>query len=301
MSQCGKCEQRSGRYDDALQCSSSDCNRIFHIKCIGIAVEKFMQMKSSNEVNRWKCEDCKTATVIHNDSEKRLQSFIAAGFKDIKEEISDIKKSQIFIASQYDEMIKKIEEISSLKEKVEELEKTIEKKDKKIESMERRLTQLEQYSRNKNIEIRGLKKSPEEKIEDLVVKISEILKVKLNTEEIEACHRIPNQTGKEQAIIVQLKSRKKRDELLSKRKVTVTNQQLIGQGNGKVYIGENLSPYFKDLLWKTKQTLGEQYKFIWFWKDRILIKKDEQARAMIVFSEQDIEKISLGRQERKSL
>ena len=231
--------------------------------------------------------------------EKRLQTFIADGFKEIKNEIVDVKNSQIFIASQYDEMIKKLDEIANLKIKVDQLEKVIKEKDQVIESIGKRLNQLEQYTRNKNIEIRGVKKVPEEKTEEVVIKYANILNVNLCKDEIEAYHRVPNQTGKEQTIILQLNSKKKREEMLSKKKIMVSNQQLIGQGEGRIYMGENLSPYFKDLLWKSKQMVGDYYKFIWFWKGRILIKKDEQSRANTLYSLADLEKMKPGIEERK--
>jgi len=73
--------------------------------------------------------------------------------------------------------------------------------------------------------------------------------VMLDRAEIDAIHRLPTKVpNRQRSIILELKSRKTRDFILSKRYSAV-----IKAGNGqRVFINGSLSPYFKDLLRKAK-------------------------------------------------
>ena len=94
----------------------------------------------------------------------------------------------------------------------------------KINKQHKDLNDLQQYSRRRNLRIFNLKGSPKESAVETEKKvcdtITDILKVKITPEMIDACHRVPwagdppkSKDGKtrSQDIIVQFKSRKDRD------------------------------------------------------------------------------------------
>lgn len=292
MAFCGKCKQKSSRYDDVLQCSADSCNRIFHSTCAGVTQEAFTQMNKSGTCKTWLCADCQESVPEKSGMEQRIQHVIESQFKALKHDLGELKDSQNFLSAKYEEVCKKLDEVLQYKVKLNKLEDEIKIKNDIIDNLSSRLVQLEQYQRNRNIELRDVHQTENENTENIVLKYAEKIDVKLEKNDIEACHRLPNRIGRKQAIIVQFASRKKRDEFLSKKKTIVTNKDLIGQGNSRTYMGENLSPYYKNLLWKTKQVAREHdYKFVWFWKDRILVKQNETSVTVTINNEKDIQKM----------
>jgi hypothetical protein len=89
--------------------------------------------------------------------------------------------------------------------------------------------------------------------------------------DIEVVHRLPAKQGKICSIIVQLASRKTRDEFIKKKnEFRLTNKDEVTNGrDAKIYINENLTPYNKSLLFKTKTLAKEKVFFflVSLWKD----------------------------------
>ena len=111
-------------------------------------------------------------------------------------------------------------------------------------------------------------------------------------EQIEKGHRIPNNNpNKVPSIVVQFKCREDRDMWVKKKKKVVTNDNCFGNGNGqKIYVNEHMTPFYKQLLWKTKNFARQNnVKYTWFrdGKIRIRIKEDDKF-SKIIRSEKDL-------------
>lgn len=176
----------------------------------------------------------------------------------------------------------KLTSFEELQLKVIHLERQLEDREGSIRDLTTRLNQLEQYSRNKNIEIVNVEKIDTDNVEEVVLAIGNKLGVKIEKSQIEAAHRLPRR-GRGSApekIIVQFASRKTRDEFVLSKKV-ITNSDIFGQlGKGsRIYINENLTPYYQDILWKAKQFSKEfSFKFVWVQRGNVLMRKDENSR-----------------------
>ena len=73
---------------------------------------------------------------------------------------------------------------------------------------------------------------------------------KLENYEIKACHRLPSKNRNvPKPIIVRFLSRKRRDEIVSKRTVKADLSKYNLTSNTKLYLNDNLSPYFKKLVY----------------------------------------------------
>jgi Baculovirus FP protein len=139
-----------------------------------------------------------------------------------------------------------------------------------------------------------------EVVEDIVLDLAEKLGIALRVDEIEAAHRLPTrQANRPSRIIVQFASRKKRDLFISKKKSVITSQLLIGDslnsvaGQKRIYINENLIPFYKDLLWRAKERAKEAgYKFVWFKRGKILVKQNEDSTIISINSFADLDKIT---------
>lgn len=68
-----------GRYDEYLECRG-DCGGRFHIGCVGVTVESFVDMKKSGETKSWRCPEClRTSPEDHSLSVENTGSLAAGG------------------------------------------------------------------------------------------------------------------------------------------------------------------------------------------------------------------------------
>ena len=78
----------------------------------------------------------------------------------------------------------------------------------------------------------------------------------VNTDLIEACHRIPSE-GSPRKVILKLSHRKD-----SKKKLKQMKPESLNLPAGvKIYINESLWPYYKK-LWTKRRKLGRQWNFV---------------------------------------
>ena len=205
--------------------------------------------------------------------------------------------------------INKIEQSNHGNGQGEAVEKILTDLKEETEKGQERINEMEQYSRNRNFEIQNIPETANEKVEDIVIRTCDRLGVLVTHEHIEACHRIPLRNKNRIApIIVQVKSRKLRDEILEsrteeirtngkieKRKKQITQDDIIGNGNEKdlVYIRENLTPFYRNLEILTKKIAKTHngYKFVWFNNGKLFIRKDDKEKAIRIKNENDLEKI----------
>lgn len=256
---------------------------MYHSACLKVNIKDI-------DVKKWKCKNCS----INCGLEDRLKNFISQMFKDMNTKMAELQKSQEYISEQHDEILKHLSDLALVKKEVVELKEKFNKSEAEKVQLQARLNHLEQYGRNRNLEINELACQQGEDTEALVLKVANRLQVQLGKEDIEACHRIPSKIkDKIPTIIVQFQSRKKRDEILEKKRQVVTNSDILGRGTGRIYLAENLSPYYRDLLWKAKlKAKAAGYKFVWWKKDKIFARKVENSPVVSIISEKDIEKIS---------
>lgn len=215
-----------------------------------------------------------------------LRHEIKENQKEVQARLLEVEKSQAFIASQYDEINKKLDNVLMLNNKVIELEAAIKSKDIVINDMSNRLIKLEQYSRKNCIEIREVPVSPDENIEDVVIDIGNTMNIPVNTNDIEAVHRLKTAPGKVPAVIVKFNSYKMKMAFIDRKKKTVTVE------GTKVYIGESMSPYYRDLFWKAKQKGKDKgFRFIWFKNMNIFLRKEERSPVIKISNEEDLNKL----------
>lgn len=239
--------------------------------------------------NNWRCGNCKGVKKTVDTSE------MGKHFADLKR---DLERSQQFLSDRYEELIGKVTEnreiMSQMSKTIESLVGKVKERDDVIMNLTSRLNQLEQYGRNHNFELGEVTEIEKENLEDVVVAVARKMDINLTPAEIETVHRLPAKKGKVRSIIVQLNSRKKRDEFILKRsKVRISNDDLLGNGNkSKVYINENLTPFYKNLLWKAKTIQQEKrYAFAWFRFGKVLMRKDERSPVIRIDQESDLNEL----------
>lgn len=163
----------------------------------------------------------------------------------------------------------------------------------KFEENETRLVYQEQYSRNANIEIQGVVQEENEDVAQLVVKIGEVISEPISPSDIESCHRVPTRDSSKTNIIVQFKSRAKRNAALRQGKKTrFTNKDIGFEKNTPIYVNEHLCPALKKLLGMTiKRKRDNEWKYAWCWNGKIFAKKADGTDAIQIKNERDLANI----------
>lgn len=298
MSACGICKEKLPDNGNFVSCRG--CDKRYHFRCTTIRESTYRNM-SLNRKESWRCASCKVSDSDCSDGRRGSVSenvdFVKFEqyFTDLK---NDIEKSQNFLSDQIDDMKKQLDQnqdmFRSMKNTIDNLVKTVKEKDEIIFNLENKINKLDQYQRKNNFELTNIVETKDEVLEDIVVRVAEKMEINLQKDDIDAVHRLPARKGKVANVIVQLVSRRKRDEFITKKKnFNITNNDISGNGNNtKVYVNENLSPHYKQLLWKTKEKARDKnYAFVWFANGKILVRKEVNAAIIRVVTERDLDMV----------
>ena len=125
-----------------------------------------------------------------------------------------------------------------------------------------------------------------------------VFNVSLSENELEACHRISR--NEKAGIIVEFKSRIKRDEFLTSKKmlsdISIKDfgfQDGKGEkGKGKIFINESLTAKRKLLIRDLKSKKEElNFKYVWSQKGTIFIRRDENSCVIRINYLNDLNKL----------
>lgn len=310
---CAKCSQKIGRYDDVIDCTAV-CKSAYHIACVEISVDQFQAMNTSKTIKDWKCFNCVNINTVKDTlsdnktvhdglhttgidaklslicKQLEILPILNENVKTLSDKVSDItdqlKKLQSDMQNVSDQANTNSDTIATLQ--IENEQKTLE-----INNLINKFNRMDQYSRNKNIEIHGLKEENEENLHLKVEAIAKILRIpNFIVNEIDAIHRLPAKNRNlPRPIIVQFNRRPTRDLFLTnKRRVVITNNDIKpNSGDNQVFINENLNPMNKELFWKARNAKKElNFKHLWTYKGTIYMKKNDESQAVKISTEADI-------------
>lgn len=250
---------------------SGPCNQLFHQKCAGLAVDADRMAFTA-----FCCQVCTIDAMMRNHMKDLTQQV-----KDLREKVDCVLELQ--------------SKVSALEEEVGLLKAESQAKDKQLSELTVRVCHQEQYSRRAMLEIRELHEVPDEDLKGIVVKMASKFGVNISTNEIQVAHRLRARDGKVPGVIVKLASCEKRDAIVFAKQRVITNTELVGSGDGRIFYGESLSPYYKHLLHKVKiRAKQADYKQAWYYKNAIHVRKAAGDREVIrITCEDEISKIKL--------
>ena len=176
------------------------------------ADEKFLNSCANRTAEIFK----KQLATICEEIKQDFKSIFEAEIAVLKTEISELKKSQTFISTQYDEILEinrnQSDELKILMNSYEDLKfnhnklKAINEKqnedmkilrekadvlDKKTNDEAVKLDGIDQYSRRQNLEFQGIPLTENEDAIELVTKISNLVGVDVKKSDISTAHRLP--------------------------------------------------------------------------------------------------------------
>lgn len=159
--------------------------------------------------------------------------------------------------------------------------------------LERRLTHSQQYSRHANLEIQGVVKKENEDLAIILSDIGNAIHEPISSFDIECYHRVPTRNPDKTNIVVQFKSRAKRDAALKKAKKTrIANRDLGLESMCPVYVNEHLCPVLQRLLgMAVKRKYENKWKSLWTSNGKIYARKNDSSDAVQILEECDLARI----------
>lgn len=296
---CQKCYQKSR--DTIPSSKSSDAeeiNDIIQNEAERQAVVQTEATMVSSNLLQLELSAFESSTIIKKLPEdmghllRELKQHQEKNFEEIKARMAELEKSNI----KFQEMLTtKCEEIVS--GVVKKLEEEAKQDKKTIKELTERVTELEQYSRRNNIEFRGVKEVEGEDLGNVVISIASKLGVVVSSNDIDTVHRLKKrdrdiEAGRPAGIVCKFVRRSVSDSILAKKRKTITNVQLFNDGEGKVFMSQHLSPYYKELLWMTKMKCKLlDYRYVW-WQGKVMVRKEENSPKIPINNHLDLENLN---------
>lgn len=234
---------------------------------------------------------------LKEELKKEVRTLKDSFDRDIRADLRDVKTGMDFMNSHFEQMKRKIDDVlrenMNLKSQNDSLRQTNEAMQKDMKQCQTRLLLCEQYTRNVNLEIKGLAKRDNEDLEAVLTQIGGLIGEPIAHADVEVCHRVPTRIAGESNIIIQFVSRRKRDAVLEKAKRRrITSGDLGVSPTVPVFVNEHLCPALKRLL---GQAIGRKHefhwKFVWVTNGKIFAKKTDSAPSIQIVNEDDLAKI----------
>ena len=300
---CGKCALALPTDGDYVLCSG--CQKEYHYgkNCAGLKKASYLS-KSEKAKRDWLCAYCREAKKTDTPSDTQSAfNFDETSIRDIIESIleefkSELRDSLKSVSDELKTLNNNIStEINGLKESIQVLKNRNVEQDAIINSLQQQIVSLDQYGRNKNFEIANVEEVQDESVEGIVLSLAEKLNIVISADDIDAAHRLPSRNNsRPPSIIVQLTSRKKRDQFVNKKKqvAALSSKDLVGgTSTQRLHVNENLCPHFRTLMYNTKVLAKEKgFKFVWYKFGKILVRKEEKCNNVLkIFNFDDLSKL----------
>ncbi|XP_064461813.1 uncharacterized protein LOC135371788 [Ornithodoros turicata] len=217
--------------------------------------------------------------------------------RELRNELRELKNSMDFFNKNFEEFRSKMEalsvENSNLRSANEALQRECHGMKTQLRDLNLKSIQLEQYSRNRNIEIKGIPFIQGECIPGILKKLGEAVGEPICESDIDVCHRVPVVKGPTQNIVVQFCRRGKRDTVLERsKKKRLTSLDLGFTDSQPLYVNEHLCPDLKKLLGMTVAAKKEmKWKFAWVKHGKIFARQDESSPIVSILSPDDLSKM----------
>lgn len=227
----------------------------------------------------------------------KLFQDLATNFGKLDTDVQEVKKSITFISDSFDAFKTTLEgvctDVQGLRKDHESLKRENNELRKELAAAKADIIELKQYSRQNNIEIKGMPFDPKEKLEDTVQTLGTKLNIELHSSEIDVVHRVPSKDREKPNIIVRFVSRSSRSKVLeAARKKRLTAIDFGFTGNTPIYVNEHLCVEKKVLLGKATHLRKERgWKFSWVKEGKILVRKTENSPVIHITQDNDLVKI----------
>lgn len=301
---CARCNRDIANAKDVIKCV--DCGAVFHAACCRIRTVAKLNAMSSRSVSSWKCDECvqDTTSTVSNKSDPedtKVTDLLVSMKKYMEQHFETIEKQLETLQTSQEELKCRIADIESenvlLKAECEEVKKDNVLLRDKVSCLESDVAELQQYSRNHNLEIRGIPPTREEDVYMVLQAVARALGVGFSRDSISAAHRLPTPRGKKfyPSIVVQFISRSIRASWLdaARQKRINTSDLATTLPPGPVFVVEHLTVRNKAILGQAKHHVKEGHlTYAWTREGKIFIRKTAESRAIRVTNLDEVEEVA---------
>lgn len=158
--------------------------------------------------------------------------------------------------------------------------------------MEIRVSELEYKSRSNVLEIAGIPQKNGEQPIEIVRRVAAAAGVKVQHSDVGEVTRITDRRNQAPPkLLVKFLDTRIRDVLLEKRK-DINYNSIQDLATDSIFIGEDISPYHKEILWKAKQIAKEKkYQYVWIKKGQIMLRRAQNEKIVYIKHLDDLNKI----------
>lgn len=270
--ECDICRKRVSDDDDGLLCDK--CLTWKHRTCLSIGQKSYLKLSKSK--NPWYCDKCKT-----NNDHPNNQMNTSANMKgnnkhytidDVMAKLEDMDQKYNNLFIKYNEQVKINEELKL-----------------ELAEIKQQLNKNEQKELNKNITIHGIPYQDKENVQEIVKQIGDQLQVPISYTNFSA-FRIGGKNKERKPIKVIFQNEEIKTKMLrSKHKKQLNTESLGYKENHKIYLNHDLTKenlkIFKEAQ---KFKMANSYKFLWISGGKLLLRKDEQSKVILIESEKDL-------------
>lgn len=152
-----------------------------------------------------------------------------------------------------------------------------------------RIVHCEQFSRNANLEIKGVAKVENENLSEVLSKICKLIGEPIAYSGIGACHRVPTHDPGKSSLIAQFRSRRGRDSVLEKaKKKRLSNVKLALPGSAPVFTNEHLCPALKRRLGMAISRMRQSnWRNVWVRNGKSFTRRSDDRHVSILHVEGD--------------
>lgn len=325
MPKCDNCDKTIPKRSPMLECNK--CSKLVHANqvCTGLSAKQLSALRNTENLE-WTCEECRKesprrksfitqeeeeeedeATVKYQEGDndsialKKLISDISSEVKKaVKKEISSVNEAINHCCKKMDDMMETIEVFNGRIKELEKKNTYLINQNKhlelKVDAMEQYIGLIEQKQLNNVLEIAGVPESKSDNPENICFKIA--AKINTDVKNINVAKRLRGKNGQEGVIQVILHQEEQVDQWIrAARKESIKVEDIASipdpaAAKSKVILRRALSSANKTLLWQAKLKLKDTHKYIWFQGGRILVRKNDNDKPIVIKNFNDIEKIT---------
>lgn len=265
---CQICYKIVQEEDEALLCDK--CERWSHRMCLGMNKTNYKKLEKSK--NPWICLKCSNPA-SNKSTIKNMEP------KKDNYTNSDIMEKLMEMDEKYSKLFAKYEEQRQINEDLKN----------ELQVIKKQLNVKEQQQLNNNIIIQGVPYKENEKVEETIRKITNILGVVNNAEK---CFRLGSGNGSKLAPIkVVFKNSEDKEKWMLAKKNKNLNTAIFEQSNPPkpIYLNHDLTKRNFELFMAAKKFKNDNdYKYLWINNGKILMRKSDDSKILLIGDETDL-------------
>jgi archaellum component FlaC len=312
---------------NAHRATCKKCRAVFHFKCLEMTKEQFISKYGRSL--EWVCADCfmksdpgqhvagggdkgaaASQTIKSSDKAgptmdvtitailQEMRSFraeVANTHRDLAENMTKHSDWVEELSKKLDGVSKQVTDFTSELSLIKQENTNLRKQ---VEDLNSKMNNLEQEARENILEIQGVPHDNNEKVIDIITKISRAIGFDFQEDMIDKCYRIkatqnPTKPG---GIVVKFVRKRDLENFVQKRKVKRNlNSRDIGFMGGEasvIYVNYSLTQERRKLLKAARAArLEKHYTYLWVSNGRILMRKSQDDRVIVINNQADVDKL----------